>query len=185
MRFGNLLDDAPPAICASYGRVKWHCYESGGRPCIKEWCGRSLRPKSWYFRSEGERQEHVDRLIASEKAREEFRAKMKAEEAAHLAKMMETIQVGTLLHYSWGYDQTQCDYFQVVEKRGRVVILREIGCEVVPGSEGFMSDRRRPVADKFYGEPIRKMIGAYGIRMDHGSASPCKADEANYCSWYH
>ena len=103
-----------------------------------------------------------------------------------LAQLNRRIQVGTLLSYSWGYDQTNVDFFQVVEKRGRVVIIREIGCETVEGSQGFMCDQRRPVKDSFFkgSETFRKIIGPYSISMEHGSAHPVSEDSKQYCSWY-
>jgi hypothetical protein len=48
-------------------------------------------------------------------------------------------KVGDILHHSWGYDQTNCDFYQVVEAKKASVILKKIGAKTVPGSEGFMS----------------------------------------------
>lgn len=56
---------------------------------------------------------------------------------------------GDILHHSWGWEQTNCDFYQVVEVKKASVVLRKIAAETVLGSEGFMSDRRMPVKDKF------------------------------------
>lgn len=57
-----------------------------------------------------------------------------------------------ILHHSWGYDQTNCDFYQVVESKKASVVLRKIGSSTVPGSESFMSDSRLPVKDDFITE---------------------------------
>lgn len=58
-------------------------------------------------------------------------------------------KLGDILHHSWGYDQTNCDFYQVVEVKKASVVLRKIGSETVPGSEGFMCERVMPVKDAF------------------------------------
>lgn len=56
-----------------------------------------------------------------------------------------------LFSYSWGYDQTQVEYHQVVRRSGALVTLARIACETVPGSEVShgMADYVRPVKDAF------------------------------------
>lgn len=58
-------------------------------------------------------------------------------------------KVGDILHHSWGYDQTNCDFYQVVEVKKASVILRKIGAKTVEGSEGFMSESLMPEKDAF------------------------------------
>ena len=111
-----------------------------------------------------------------------------AKAAADLAAMLVRLQPGVILHYSWGYDQTQCEFYQVVSRTAKKVVIREIRAETVPGSDhGGMSDRRRPVKDDFVGEPTMKSICSWGARMKYGAACPVTAAEAEqgfHCSWY-
>lgn len=58
-------------------------------------------------------------------------------------------KVGDILHHSWGYDQTDCDFYQVVEVKPASVVLRKIGANTVPGSEGFMCESLMPEKDAF------------------------------------
>jgi hypothetical protein len=102
---------------------------------------------------------------------------------------LEKIKVGDIYHYSWGYEQTQCEYYQVIEKNGKTVKIREIGSQTVPGSEGFMSDSRIPVKDSFLDKApiLTKRIqfsnGEAYLSMDYGSCNPWNG-KAHYCSWY-
>lgn len=180
------LDDPPPPEAQANGRLKWVFVESIGRPCIRLWRGRSKRPECYSFRSEDQRQAYIDREIEREKSAADFKARRKAERAEHAARLKQSIAIGTILHNSWGYDQTNCDFYQVVAASGAMVTIREIKSEIVPGSEGFMSAKLRPLPNCFVegAQAMRKRIGPYGVRMEHGTASPCPPDSQHYCSWY-
>lgn len=59
------------------------------------------------------------------------------------------IKVGDIFHYSWGYEQTNCDYFQVVGLKGnKSVIIREIAYKITE-TIGYESYKVRPVKDSF------------------------------------
>jgi len=64
-------------------------------------------------------------------------------------RFVNPFNVGDILHLSWGYDQTQCDFYQVTATTKAGVTLKPIAGERVEGSEGFMSQRVVPVKDKF------------------------------------
>jgi hypothetical protein len=183
MRY-DFLNEEPPAVHATYGRLKWVLVDYDGKPGMKLWRGRSKRPERNRFLTVDARDRYMASIRRAEDSRQHVIEERRAEEQRRTASMCEQIQVGTLLHYSWGYEQTQCEYYQVVGRRGRAVTLRRIGSKVVEGSEGFMSDRRTPERDRFIGESFQKRITGCGISMEHGIASPCADDEANYCSWY-
>lgn len=56
-------------------------------------------------------------------------------------------KIGDILSSSWGYDQTNRDYYQVVRVTPAKVALRKIKTEVVV--YGDSSDEVRPVKDAF------------------------------------
>ena len=63
----------------------------------------------------------------------------------------EGVHVGDLFYASWGWEQTNIDYFQVVALKGaHTAVLREIGCEYV-GGFGF-SGNKRPLRNHFTSE---------------------------------
>ena len=115
----------------------------------------------------------------------ERRAEAKAKRGAQSAELLAGMEVGTLLHYSWGYDQTQGEFFQVVKIVGKAsVSIRPIAGFRVVGSEGHDCCRMTPAKDSFTGKATTKKVGPYGCKMAHGSASPTAADKSHYCSWY-
>ncbi len=76
-------------------------------------------------------------------------AEAKERKAKAKAQFKNPYKVGDILHHSWGYDQTNCDFYQVVEVKKASVVLRKIGTETVPGSEGFMCESLMPKKDAF------------------------------------
>lgn len=92
-------------------------------------------------------------------------------------------KLGDILYDAWGYEQTNIDFYQVVEVKSKSVVIRPIGEEIVPGSCGFMCEKVRPAKDSFTGEPMKKVLqvgGTYSettkpyyfISSRHGSISP-------------
>ena len=183
-----------PADAEVYGTLKIYRYDAtGGRvvgaACVKVWSGKAKKPYANYrFPSAAAR----ERYIGDEKNKADVAvahcAARDAKAAADLAAMLAAIQPGSILHYAWGYDQTQCEFFQVISRTAKKAVIREIRAASIPGSDtGGMCDRRRPVKDEFIGEPAMKSICAFGARMKYGAASPLTAAEMEqgcYCSWY-
>jgi hypothetical protein len=56
------------------------------------------------------------------------------------------VKVGDIYYASWGYDQTNIEYAQVVEisPTGKTVMCRMMNQTEVPGSQGFMSETVMP-----------------------------------------
>jgi hypothetical protein len=75
------------------------------------------------------------------------------------ANMVNPFKVGDILHRSWGYEQTNNDFYQVVEAGPRSVMIRKIGKETVEAT-GWASSRVRPVKNAFLvgKEPVRKNL---------------------------
>jgi hypothetical protein len=177
-------------------------YEGGSGPnayLVYTWCdpskgyyllayrGRRMRPDVYQlYRSEEGRDKARDERL------EMYRERVKAVEAEKA--LDNPLKVGDLLRCSWGYEQTNVDYYQVVAASRRGVTLREVAAESVEGSGNGMSDRVRPVKDKFVGEPMKKRVQVYrsggevacSVTMtSYSHAYPCGENETAYRSWYY
>jgi hypothetical protein len=174
-----------PENAERYKGLAWTVKQSErGLLILRIWKGKQRKPYIHELilpASVAERIEQQKHLFDQQ---QEWKAKLAHDRADKLAAMRDSIQVGTILHGSWGWEQTNCEYFEVVERRGAFAIVREIAQRSKPGSEGFMCDQRYPVPGKFIGEPIKKLITAYGLAFEHFTASPCDPAESHYCSWY-
>jgi hypothetical protein len=99
------------------------------------------------------------------------------------------VKVGSIFHWSWGYEQTNVDFYQVVALNGRNAIVREIGQKTVEGStySHGMADTRVAVPDKFIGPEKHKRImfsnGEPYLSKPYGWCSLWEG-KPEYCSWY-
>ncbi len=73
----------------------------------------------------------------------------------------ERLAVGEILLSSWGYEQTNCDFYQIVKVSDKSIWIQEIDVESKLCS--YMSCEVRPIKDKFKKESkvIRKTIKDY------------------------
>ena len=70
------------------------------------------------------------------------------------------LQGGEILRSSWGWEQTNVEYYQVVGVRGQKVELREIAQERV--ENGMMSGECKPVPGMFIGKPFTRQVSMSG-----------------------
>jgi len=126
--------------------------------------GRSLKPYANYtYQNMQKAGEAIDKFINNIKEYKARKEKNRAERKVIAKTSFEKINVGDIFYSSWGYDQTNINFYQVIEKKAASVIAREIGEKIVPGSEGFMSENVVPDKDRFIGAPFLAKVSAYGL----------------------
>lgn len=159
------------------------------RPCAIGFRGKSNKPAfNNYFINEDRRQQYIDdffnRIVEHEQDKKSRREQKK--------NFQHSLKVGDILHYSWGYDQTNCEYWQVTEVKGKMVTLKEIAQkrDEENQSGGIDSAHYFPVKDKFltqeYNLPVTKLVlEGNCVKFDHGYGSLCSEKESHYASWGH
>jgi hypothetical protein len=167
--------------------------ERAGRPrpfSAQVFRGQQAKPACYFgFKTLEEMEAYIETFrnnLRAEKAEKDERlAKKKA-----LRELPNPFKVGDILHSSWGYDQTNCEFYQVVEVKVKSVVVREIGHITVPGSSGHDCCHVTPDRDNFIGEPITKIVQRYqmgdvylnmGVR---GTATLINENQSFYSSWY-
>ena len=115
--------------------------------------------QGYYFNDETRREVWVKEQIANIKGRiadtEKYKAAKKDAVSGH------TFKVGDCLYQSWGYEQTNIDFFQVVEVLPKSVKIRPISQIMVKDSGGFMCENVMPDKSNFIGETVTRPIKAY------------------------
>lgn len=163
-----------------------------GKWFLQIWNPKATKPYTNYsFKTEEAREKYVAEQIAGHKSHNAQKAKWKAERQGTAADM-EKVQIGDIFCNSWGYEQTNVDFYEVVGKSGRSVTVREIGCKTVPNStvSHGMADYVVPVKGAFLEKsvPIQKLVSFSGghphLTMKHGSCSKTSETEKHYRSWY-
>jgi hypothetical protein len=89
------------------------------------------------------------------------------------------IAVGNIFHASWGYDQTNCDFYQVLTATAHFATLRRLRNEIVEG-DGW-TGKAVPCKNAFadHEQPIRRKIQ----RLRDGSPVFAIARYANAYPW--
>jgi len=126
-------------------------------PTVVIWNARMRGHKPTYhysFKTVEERQTFIDSQKAIH-ARDNAACKARFAEAA---KESEKIQVGSIFYESWGWEQTNINFYEVVERKGMFVKIQEIGSDVVSGSHAAMSGTKMPNRSVRIGEVMRKKI---------------------------
>jgi len=98
-----------------------------------------------------------------------------------------TLKVGDILCSSWGYDQTNVDFYQVINiPSKKSVTIRKIGLDMPRGEEGFMCGYSAvPIKDSFTGEPFTKRVTTGGsVKLTDYSYAWLWDGKEKYVSWY-
>lgn len=124
-------------------------YVSNTNPAvIKGFTGKRAKPDFFYrFQTQEAAIQHAEKFIAEETARFERN------------NAPVSIKVGDILVSSWGWEQTNVDFYQVVELKGDFVKFREIESNKV--YDGDMNGRAFPKLGEFCGEVVRRKIQKY------------------------
>lgn len=115
----------------------------------------SRKPKfNYMFTTSEKRKEHITKFADSLRKHENEKKADRAKTANH------TLQVGDILASSWGYDQTNVNFFQITTLKGKTqCVVKEIASQRVTGSTVI------PVIDSFLAngdEKVCKINTRYG-----------------------
>jgi hypothetical protein len=100
-----------------------YVYNVNNRPCVAVFYGKQGKPIGRFaFKTEEARADYVAKAFEARQQRQVAKA---ADRQAKKA-WKHSIKVGDLFRASWGYDQTNIDYFEVIEVTEKMVTVREI-----------------------------------------------------------
>jgi hypothetical protein len=151
-------------------------FQKPGQYVAAAFRGTAGKPEFHYsFQNEAAMMARITEFTRSVEADMRYRA----EERAKIQAMRDSIQVkpGDVFVHVWGYDQTNVDYYQVVEVKAQSVVIREIA-QLVESSGLDMHGMCTPKVGAFVGEPLLKRLTYIAdgvcIKMSHGTATPLK-----------
>jgi hypothetical protein len=144
---------------------------SRGKPRATIFVGKQTKPiADYWYGSDEKRTTAVGQAFESRRKSMAF----KAETAAKRKAFVNSYKVGDLFKRSWGYDQTNVNYYEVIEVKGKFVWVREVKQEYV--ETGFMCGKTGPLVGQFLekAEPKKCLAQENGIKVsDYGWASYC------------
>lgn len=175
----NAVKDTSPDVP---GSEIYRYTKEGGTPVALVFGGKRSKPDFWFrFPTEEAREKRIAEWVEDQKSRAEYAAKRRAS-----ANAGHTLKVGDVLHASWGYDQTNANFYQVVEVPSKCFVIAreigsEIGSEIVDGSGG-PSTQVRPVKDAFLSDERGGAPKRYKSGPDNSIAAYSFAN-AHKTSW--
>lgn len=139
--------------------------DAKGRPCVRAFKGRRKRPDIFcWYRCEQDREYRVRSFLAD--VQKEFERK---EALRQKRSQPHTLKIDDILATSWGYDQTNVDFFKVVKLVGKSSVeLVRIGWKEAlnsPNASLDMQGTKLPLPDIVQTKPCR-------FRVDMGSGDP-------------
>lgn len=152
------------------------------------------RPSVNFFKTGDETsfQRHIELVKEQADARMQLKAERLERKRKARKQFVNPYTLGQILYDSWGYDQTNIDWYQIVKVGPRSVTIRPISGRITE-SAGYMSGHTVPIPDQFTGDPVTKTIQIYigaddkihhYIPSQFGAIRLWKDGERVYCSWY-
>lgn len=156
-----------------------------GAPAAMCFVGKAQKPTwHYYFASEAKREAKIRAQIAHTAEREKASAeRRKARNKPH------SLEKGLILYTCWGYDQTNTEFFEIVDVPSPCyVLLQEISAPLVRGEESFMSGNRMPDPEHRIGEPFRRKVdmagGSPSVSIDQVRTAWVWDGREKLVSWY-
>jgi len=117
--------------------------------------GRAVNP-TWHYRFKNAEQRlaEVTKTFINVRAWADRKAERKAK--AKEASANHGVKVGDVFRSSWGYDQTNVDYYQVVAVGNKTATFCKIA--QLSESDGFLQGNCVPATNQFIGKPFKKLI---------------------------
>ena len=153
--------------------------------CAIAYSGRKCKPDFKYrFTSTDEALKYINNWIMELEQHQAYISKRREEHK----KALGVIQVGDIFYSSWGYDQTNIDFFQVIEVVGKKTVkLREINGLIFNQHEYASYGFIKPLPNEFINDSIiKKRISPYGdIRIDDVRRANkfTEGEKGLYTSW--
>jgi hypothetical protein len=150
------------------------------------WSGKRSK-YDWYYRFRDKKQ--MDKYISDYFCKLEDRARLKIERKEQKKKekleFFDSIQVGDIFVDSWGYDQTNVDFYKVTKKLKASIKVVQIGSKIVADhtsqlmvvpvpdaviseeitkvpQDGYLKTYSFSVARRWSGEPMRETAPGWG-----------------------
>jgi len=117
--------------------------------------GKAIKPTWFYrFKSVEQRNKEIEQTFARVQSKLDRKAQEKAKKTDAMAN--HGVVVGDVFRCSWGYDQTNIDYYEVIAITGKTATICRIGC--LSENTGWLQGDSVPQLGAFIGKPKKKLI---------------------------
>ena len=148
----RFIPDGATRISHKPSATDVYLYTAGNRPCAKAYVGKADKYVfNMSFANETTRERHVRSFIGAQIARLAAKAETAARRTAP-----NLLCKGDILSASYGWEQTNIDFFEVLDVSGQYATI----CKIAAVSEetSSMIGKCRPLPGQPTGEPMRKLV---------------------------
>lgn len=107
---------------------------------------------------------------------------------AQKGNIKDYFQVGDILYNSWGYEQTNIDFYEITRMTKSSLFIRSIASELEISEFNDMAGYVKPKRGEYTGEEMRKVVqwrnGKPFIKAELGVFRKYEDKQELYCSWY-
>jgi hypothetical protein len=148
-------------VITNSGKHAIYAIAYGGKRTKSDW--------HYRFKDESSLQRQIEQTLRGYMQSAELKAEWKAKRNAP-----HDVKVGDIFKCSWGYDQTNIDFYECIAVLGQMIEIREIAQDSMETLS--MQGECVPMQGAFIGEPMRK-------RVSMGGGEPSVRIQS-YCSAY-
>lgn len=144
----------------------WSYDDDKGRPCLKAFAGSSAKAAiNCYYTSTTRRDERLTNWLSAREAEIQRKKQQRID-----ANKPRDVEVDDVLRSSWGYDQTNIDYYQVIALIGKSMVeLRQIAA--INTQLGDMRGESVPDINNFIGQPFKKRCVGKSVSLNSFSSA--------------
>jgi hypothetical protein len=155
------------------------------KPTPKAKINKTKKLWAWRFKSQDQMFEYASKDLAARISNKAHDEEMKAKRKTENDVLAASIAVGDVFVASWGFEQTNINFYQVVARKGKSsVVLREIAKEDTREG-GWASAYTKPLVDVFVGdEETHRLIGDWVKFKSFMYAHKTDSQKEHYRSWY-
>lgn len=155
------FDKIEHEVFATESGIVAYKFESQGSPALMLFVGKSNKPLiHCRFHSEESREQKIQTVVSN------VESDIKRKESRKVERQQPSkLVVGDILYTSWGYEQTNIEFFQVVKTLGvRTVELMRINSQMIESLSDY-TDNLMPIKDSFITEGYRsEENGTYRVK---------------------
>lgn len=155
--------DKQPFIPEGTDLAIWTWEDPKGRPHAICFQAKQNKPLwNFYFGSESQRQHRIDETVKSRRESLAYKQKQVDEKKNY----QHPYKPGDVFYTSWGYDQTNVDFYEITDVRGKILVVRAIGSKVVRSDDIGSYENVVAVPGKFVGPPLRVSPSPHGVKIE-------------------
>lgn len=145
---------------------------------------KSKKPKIMSANDEEQVYKYFVRLVESEERLAKQRAQWNEQKKVDKANFLANLKVGSILHGSWGYEQTNCEFYRVIELNGTKVKIQELP-HISTKETSWASCNVMPNLEDTSGTILERTVASASIKLNSSCDLYIWDGKEKYSSWYY